>query len=443
MFSDILEWDYNSQFVSDIVSKYPIEHLLKHIKEENHKVNLSAKPDENFKILGISNDIGMFDAYVKKGREFKQKYKKVKQGWIAYNPYRINVGSIGIKDENIVNDLISPAYVVFSCKETLLPEYLLFILKSEFGNQEIRNNTTGSVRQILNYDKLCNIRIPILPIDEQKAMMKKYKDLQNEIERLQEALHTHTHNASHDILINNLGIDIVGKDLLNSDEVDVGKIEVVNFKNCDRWDVDFNLNRNILNSLDLLTDNITTMDEVILSTKYGLSFKADGDKNDIPMLRMSNIQNGELDLSNLKYLKVENVGEKYFLNKGDLLFNRTNSKELVGKMAMFDKEGKFTFASYLIQVKVDNKKVYPEYINYIFTTDIVRRQIDLFSRQVTGQVNINSEELRKIKIPLPKLSVQEKIIECMNLLRGEQQDIKNEIESNKFRQFELIHSLVN
>lgn len=192
MFSDILEWDYNSQFVSDIVSKYPIEHLVKHIQEENHKVNLSAKPDKNFKILGISNELGMFDAYIKKGREFKQKYKKVKQGWIAYNPYRINVGSIGIKDENVVNDLISPAYVVFSCKGTLLPEYLLFILKSEFGNQEIRNNTTGSVRQILNYDKLCNIRIPILPIDEQKAMMKKYKDLQNEIERLQKALHTHT-----------------------------------------------------------------------------------------------------------------------------------------------------------------------------------------------------------------------------------------------------------
>lgn len=230
---------------------------------------------------------------------------------------------------------------------------------------------------------------------------------------------------------------------MKSDEVDVGKIKIVNFKNCDRWDVDFNLNRNILNSLDLLTDNIATMDEVILSTKHGLSLKADGDKNDIPMLRMNNIQNGELDLSDLKYLKVKNVGEKYFLTKGDLLFNRTNSKELVGKMAMFDKEGEFTFASYLIQVKVDNKKAYPEYINYIFTTDIVRRQIDLFSRQVTGQVNINGEELRKIKIPLPKLPVQEKIIECMNLLKEEQQDIKNEIESNKLRQFEMIHCLVN
>lgn len=193
MFSDISEWDYNSQFAMNIVSKFPIDYLANYIQEENHKVSLNAKPDEEFKILGISNEVGMFDAYVKKGKEFNQKYKKVKQGWIAYNPYRINVGSIGIKAENIENDFISPAYVVFSCKETLLPEFLLFVLKSEFGNQEIRNNTTGSVRQILNYDKLCNIRIPILPIDEQKAMMKTYKDLQAEIEKLQGRLHKHTH----------------------------------------------------------------------------------------------------------------------------------------------------------------------------------------------------------------------------------------------------------
>lgn len=99
--------------------------------------------------------------------------------------------------------------------------------------------------------------------------------------KLKDCKKSYIHNASHDILVNNLGIDITEKDLLNSDEVDVGKIKIVNFKNCDRWDVDFNLSRNILNSLDLLTDNIATMDEVILSTKHGLSLKADGDKDEI------------------------------------------------------------------------------------------------------------------------------------------------------------------
>lgn len=442
MFADILAWDYNSQFTVDIVSKYPIEYLRKYIKEENHKIDLKSKPNEEFKILGISNELGMFDAYVKEGKEFNQKYKKVKQGWIAYNPYRINVGSIGIKTENVKNDLISPAYVVFSCKDTLLPEFLLFLLKSEFGNQEIRNNTTGSVRQILNYDKLCNIRIPVLPIDEQKEIMMKYQDLQKEIVRLQEALHTH--NTSQDILINNLGIDVRDENIFKYDELSVGKLQTINFKNCERWDVDFNLKKSrMLDFFDSLTDNIATMDDVILSTKHGLSIKADGDVNDIPMIRMNNIQNAELDLGDLKYLRPENVGENYLLEKGDLLFNRTNSKELVGKMAMFDEDGEFTFASYLIQVKIDPQKAYPEYINYLFTTEIVRKQIDLFSRQVTGQVNINSEELRKIKIPLPQLSTQEEIIKCLRLSKLEKDKIQKEIETNKLKQIDIVVSRIN
>lgn len=231
--------------------------------------------------------------------------------------------------------------------------------------------------------------------------------------------------------------------MLKCEQVSVKKLQTINFKNCDRWDVDFNLKRKTLSSFDLLTDNIATMNDVILSTKHGLSIKSDGDVNDIPMLRMNNIQNGELDLSDLKYLKSDNVGENYYLQKGDLLFNRTNSKELVGKMAMFDKDGKFTFASYLIQVKVDKRKAYPEYINFLFTTEIVRKQIDLFSRQVTGQVNINGEELRKIKIPLPKLPIQEEIIEILRNLKLQNEEINREIETKKLEQLNMVVALLS
>lgn len=65
------------------------------------------------------------------------------------------------------NEYISPAYVVFKCKDTLLPEFLYLVLKSTVFNSIIRENTTGSVRQTLSYDNLAVINIPVPSIETQ------------------------------------------------------------------------------------------------------------------------------------------------------------------------------------------------------------------------------------------------------------------------------------
>ena len=121
-----------------------------------------------------------------------------------------------------------------------------------------------------------------------------------------------------------------------------------------------------------------------------LSEKASKEKIGLPILRMNNLQNSSIDISDLKYLTEDTKSiDKYVLNEGDLLFNRTNSKELVGKTAVFSLPEKYVFASYLIRVVVDSNKVDVNYINYLFATKIIRSQIDLLSRQVLGQANIN------------------------------------------------------
>ena len=96
---------------------------------------------------------------------FKYLYENdiyVEDGCLAYNPYRVNVGSIGLKTSLLKNEYISPAYVVFKCKETILPEYLYLILKSHVFNTIIQENTTGSVRQTLSYENLSTIKIPFI-----------------------------------------------------------------------------------------------------------------------------------------------------------------------------------------------------------------------------------------------------------------------------------------
>src|SRR5262249_52287160 len=99
---------------------------------------------------------------------------------------------------------------------------------------------------------------------------------------------------------------------------------------------------------------------------YGTSQKAQAEPRGIPVLRMNNIQGGRLDLSSLKYVPPTTEGlPDLLLAPGDLLFNRTNSFELVGKMAVFREVTDYTFASYLIRVRLEPLAL-PDYVNLYF-----------------------------------------------------------------------------
>ncbi len=135
----------------------------------------------------------------------------------------------------------------------------------------------------------------------------------------------------------------------------------------------------------------------------------------IPMLRMTNIVNGEINSDRLKYLPrkcaiTDKEPDKWLLRKGDFLINRTNSRELVGKSAVFNLDGDYTYASYIIRYRFDTTKVLPEYVNILFMLPIVRMQIDILSKQTAGQCNINGDEIGAIRIPVSPIPKQKAII---------------------------------
>jgi hypothetical protein len=108
-----------------------------------------------------------------------------------------------------------------------------------------------------------------------------------------------------------------------------------------------------------------TIRDIVTEVKYGTSKPAD-EGGQYPYLRMNNITyEGQLDVSNLKYIDVpEREIEKYIVRKGDVLFNRTNSKELVGKTCVFDLDEPMIIAGYIIRVRTNNRAV-PAYISDI------------------------------------------------------------------------------
>lgn len=401
-FSDIVLWDVKRYSFEKINSQYPVEKLGMHIQEESHKVKLADFPDEEFGILGVNNKIGIFDAYKEKGANFNQSYKKMEKDWLAYNPYRVNVGSIGLRNEGHENEYISPAYVVFSCKETLLPDFLFKLFKTKRFNKVINASTTGSVRQNLTIDILKSLDIPLPPIEVQRKILELYdfesyqsKEFAKESNRVGSEID--------EFLLKELGINLTIKERKSG-------LSYTQFSTIDRWSVDYLFNLSSVDGLQKAKYPLHPIGRYIIEAQYGLSSKASTEPIGTPMLRMNNIHNSELDISDLKYISLtKNEKKKYLLEKGDLLFNRTNSKELVGKTAVFKEDDEFTFASYLIRLKLNTLKLDVDYINFLFNSPIGRVQIDLISRQVLGQANVNAQELREFVFPIPVIEIQNAI----------------------------------
>lgn len=142
--------------------------------------------------------------------------------------------------------------------------------------------------------------------------------------------------------------------------------------------------------------------EVIESLQYGTSDKATMNDEGVPVLRMGNIQDGKLDYSNLKYFPKEHADiKKYCLTDGDILFNRTNSAELVGKSAIYKEYfPKSIFASYLIRIRTKPEVYSSTLLNYFINSQYGRSFIKSVVSQNVGQANVNGTKLQSMPVPL-------------------------------------------
>lgn len=155
--------------------------------------------------------------------------------------------------------------------------------------------------------------------------------------------------------------------------------------------------------------------DILTSAQYGTSTKASEIDVGTPMLRMGNVTtDGELSLNDLKYVVLEDDEvEKYALRAGDILFNRTNSKELVGKTGLWDGRFSAVHASYFIRLRVDPTHAKPAYVWAFFNSAFMKRRLFETARGAIGQSNINAKEVRAFPIPIPSMRLQEKFTEYL------------------------------
>jgi type I restriction enzyme S subunit len=269
-FRDIVLWDVKRYASERIRSEYPIVRLGLHIQEESHKVKLYDYQEKEFGILGVNNKVGIFDAYTEKGKNINQSYKKMEEGWLAYNPYRVNVGSIGLRTDQHKHNFISPAYVVFSCKETLLPDFLFKLFKTDRFNKIIKESTTGSVRQNLTIDILKTLSIPLPQINVQQNLLDCfYKKTElaekhnKEIEALENKIERYFHSL--------LGVSIKENNIITQG------LKVIRFRTLTRWAISYI--RNIKSyAFDEVKYNIVPLKTVISFFEGGKTPSTSHDK---------------------------------------------------------------------------------------------------------------------------------------------------------------------
>lgn len=417
-FSQLNLWDFKRYISKVVSSKYPIVKLANFINEENKKIKPFDFPEEKFEILGVNNKTGLFDAYIEDGNKINQPYKIVENGFLAYNPYRINVGSIGLKTKDQKYKYISPAYVVFSCKKDLLPEFLYILFRTDKFNELIRENTTGSVRQTLSFSSMGQIQIPLPSLEKQKEIVDRY----NAKIKLAEEQKKEAQNLEQEIdqyICETLGIKI-------QNQLEQNKISYLNFtslKKLSRWDVYNNKNQVLSTKY-----NFGKLKDIIIGKPlYGAGEKGINRKTDVRYIRITDInEDGSL---NNDVISAENVDEKYLLKENDFLIARSGNT--VGKTFLYKENfGKCIYAGYLIKFTLNLRKIIPEYLLYYTKSTAYKAWINS-NQRANAQPNINSNEYLNSPIIIPEIQIQQKLVETISLKKEKIHNLKETSEQNR------------
>lgn len=173
---------------------------------------------------------------------------------------------------------------------------------------------------------------------------------------------------------------------------------------------------------------VKKLGEVANSVNYGTSSPAT-EGGYYTYIRMNNLTySGYLDLNDVKKIDVsENEIEKCIVRKGDILFNRTNSKDLVGKTALFDLDEEMIIAGYIIRVRVNTDVVLPIYVVRYMNTPFMKTYFRNLCKGAVNQANINSKELKAIPILMPHIELQQEYAEKIEAIEKQKELIKQSI----------------
>jgi type I restriction enzyme S subunit len=274
--------------------------------------------------------------------------------------------------------------------EKLDVNFLNYFFKSSIFWNSISSNSTGTAYSALTISTLNKIKIPLPPLKTQQRIAGILDDAAALRDKTAQLL------IEYDLLAQSVFLEMFGDPVINEKGWDKGTIR-----------------------------------DLVVEAKYGTSSKA-GDVGKFSYLRMNNITySGYMDYEKLKYVDIPTKDlHKYIVKKGDILFNRTNSKELVGKTAVFDSETEMIAAGYLIRVRL-NHKGNPYFVWGYLNSKHGKLILNNMCKSIVGMANINAQELQNIKILLPPIALQNQFAAKIALIEQQKALAKQELQESE------------
>ena len=394
---------------------------------------------EGLEFLGVSNDDGIVKS--KSAAEHKgEEYKIIEKGCFAYNPYRVNIGSIAYHNEEH-KGLISPAYVVFKTKPNSIKDNLLFkFLKSAEGLRQINFYARGTVRKALRFDDLCEIEISIPSFEEQEFVIKNIEDIEVQTEKFDFEL-THQLDLIKQLRQSFLREAIQGK-MVNS--IDTGQELLIKIKaEKTRLIKEKKLKAGLASSQSIshiddyiIPENWTwcKADEIFFITKLaGFEYSKNirlTEEGEIPVIRAQNVRPLNIEKKNLLYIDKETsfLLDRCALTKKCLLVTFIGAG--IGDVSTFEESERWHLAPNVAKVEPFlgcEELINVKFFNYFLMSDIGQKEIFKHVK-ATAQPSLTMGTIRDIDIPLPSTLEQGKIVakleELMSFCDGLELSIK-------------------
>ena len=278
-----------------------------------------------------------------------------------------------------------------------IPEYLFYCFLSK--KDELVAQAVGGAQPNISQIKIKNTKIPLPPLPEQQRIVSILDEAFSAIERSRNNAEQNLKNARE-------LFDCVLDSILHDK----------------KWKIE---------QLGNLCEKV----------EYGTSSKAKSE-GELPVLRMGNIQNGRFIWDSLVYSDNEEDNKQYLLRHNDILFNRTNSPELVGKTAIYKSEQPAIFAGYLIRIHRKDNILDADFLNYYLNSKMAFDYGKTVVISSVNQANINGTKLKTYPIPLPSLQEQQTIVRQLDVLRAETQKLETIYQNKLINLEELKKSIL-
>lgn len=298
-----------------------------------------------------------------------ERYKPVEPGTVFYNPMRILLGSIALADEDDPPGITSPDYVVLRPRPGVLhPRVFYHWLRSDWGEHLIKSLARGAVRERILFNRLAEgtISVPPWPVQERMAAA---------LSAVGDARRAARERVA--------AADALPAAYLR---------EVFDGPAAADWPTA---------PLAELCDG---------TGQYGTSQRSNRDGRGLPVLGMPHIHEGRIRWERVSHVDLEpGEMEKYRLRPGDILFNRTNSAELVGKSAVFDGQREAVFASYLVRFRLRPEAADPDFVTAYINSHHGRAYVERHMARAVGQVNISASTMQRMPVPCPPVAEQRRV----------------------------------